>query len=157
MWPRLGSQGVERDLDPEAEMLHFLRQEIPNATEIGPWRLEAVNSTAGTIAMQVCRQAGKSCVLATRAVRRLKLRHTVLCVAPAERQPSVLARRDVRTVVKSAWEHELCSHHFWRARPNRHGIPRVLNQFELNRLAGYALDDCNPFVNAFTADQALHL
>ncbi|WP_417809634.1 terminase large subunit domain-containing protein [Thioclava sp.] len=84
---------VERDLDPEAEMLHFLRQEIPNATEIDPWQLEAVNSTAGTIAMRVCRQAGKSCVLATRAVRRLKLGHTVLCLAPAERQTREISRK----------------------------------------------------------------
>ncbi|MEP5384685.1 MAG: hypothetical protein ABJQ23_14905 [Shimia thalassica] len=85
--------GLERDLDPAAEMLHFLRQEIPNATEVDPWQLEAVNSTAGTIAMRVCRQAGKSCVLATRAVRRLKQGHTVLCLAPADRQSREIGRK----------------------------------------------------------------
>lgn len=84
---------VERDLDPGTEMLHFLRQEIPTATEVDPWQLEAVLSNAGTIAMRVCRQAGKSCVLATRAVRRLKQGHTVLCLAPAERQTREISRK----------------------------------------------------------------
>ena len=84
---------LERDLDPAAEMLHFLQQEIPNATDVDPWQCEAVLSTAGTIAMRVCRQAGKSCVLATRAVRRLKQGHTVLCLAPADRQSREIGRK----------------------------------------------------------------
>lgn len=84
---------IERDLDPSAEMLHFLRQEIPTATEIDPWQVEAVMSNAPTIAMRVCRQAGKSCVLATRAVRRLKQGHTVICLAPAERQTREISRK----------------------------------------------------------------
>ena len=86
-------EGLERDLDPAAEMLHFLRQEIPNAMDIDPWQFEAVMSDAGTIAMRVCRQAGKSCVLATRAVRRLKQGHTVLCLAPADRQSREIGRK----------------------------------------------------------------
>ncbi len=84
---------VERDLDVGVEMLHFVQTEVPNATEIDPWQLEAVMSTEATVAMRVCRQAGKSCVLATRAVRRLKKGHTVICLAPAERQTREISRK----------------------------------------------------------------
>lgn len=84
---------LERDLDAEAEMLHFLRHEVPNAGGIDPWQLEAVMADAPTVAMRVCRQAGKSCVLATRAVRRLKRGHTVICLAPAERQTREISRK----------------------------------------------------------------
>lgn len=85
--------GLERDLDPKSEMLHFLRQEIPNATDIDPWQCEAITSTARTVALLVCRQAGKSCVLATRGVRELKTGGTVICLAPAERQTREITRK----------------------------------------------------------------
>ncbi|AXT25928.1 hypothetical protein D1823_04630 [Ruegeria sp. AD91A] len=84
---------VERDLDVGAEMLHFLRQEVPNAQSVDPWQLEAVTSVASTVAMRVCRQAGKSCVLATRGVRELKRGGTTICLAPAERQTREITRK----------------------------------------------------------------
>lgn len=84
---------VERDLDPASEMLHFLRQEVPTATEVDPWQVEAVTSTAQTVALLVCRQAGKSCVLATRGVQELKRGGTIICVAPAERQTREITRK----------------------------------------------------------------
>jgi len=84
---------IERDLDPGAEMLHFLRQEVPSATSVDPWQLEAVMSNAPTVAMRVCRQAGKSCVLATRGVRELKRGGTTICLAPAERQTREITRK----------------------------------------------------------------
>ena len=84
---------VERDLDAGAEMLHFLRQEVPNAQSVDPWQLEAVMSDAPTVAMRVCRQAGKSCVLATRGVRELKRGGTTICLAPAERQTREITRK----------------------------------------------------------------
>ncbi len=49
---------IERDLDPGAEMLHFLRQEVPTATHVDPWQVEAITSDAQTVALLVCRQAG---------------------------------------------------------------------------------------------------
>lgn len=42
---------IERDLDPGAEMLHFLRQEVPNATHVDPWQIEAITSKAQTVAL----------------------------------------------------------------------------------------------------------
>lgn len=84
---------VERDLDAGAEMLHFLRQEVPSAKLVDPWQLEAVTSDAPTVAMRVCRQAGKSCVLATRGVRELKRGGTTICLAPAERQTREITRK----------------------------------------------------------------
>lgn len=88
-WCRL----VERDLDPGAEMLHFLRQEVPGATSVDPWQVEAITSDAQTVALLVCRQAGKSCVLATRGVRELKSGSTTICLAPAERQTREITRK----------------------------------------------------------------
>lgn len=84
---------VERDLDAGAEMLHFLQQEVPGAQSVDPWQLEAVMSDAPTVAMRVCRQAGKSCVLATRGVRELKRGGTTICLAPAERQTREITRK----------------------------------------------------------------
>ncbi len=85
--------GVERDLDPAAKMLHFLRQEMPDATEPDPWQIEAISSTAATVALRVCRQAGKSCVLATRGVAELERGGTTICLAPAERQTREITRK----------------------------------------------------------------
>ncbi|PIV78578.1 MAG: hypothetical protein COW54_08660 [Rhodobacteraceae bacterium CG17_big_fil_post_rev_8_21_14_2_50_63_15] len=84
---------IERDLDPAAEMLHFLRQEVPSATHVDPWQIEAITSNAQTVALLVCRQAGKSCVLASRGVRELKNGGTTICVAPAERQTREITRK----------------------------------------------------------------
>lgn len=85
--------GLERDLDPAAEMLHFLRQEVPSAKAVDPWQAEAITSTARTVALLVCRQAGKSCVLATRGVRELKNGGTTICLCPAERQSREISRK----------------------------------------------------------------
>lgn len=84
---------VERDLDPAAKMLHFIREEIPDATGIDPFQLEALTSTAQTIAMVVARQAGKSCVLAAKGVMALERGETVICLAPAERQTREITRK----------------------------------------------------------------
>ncbi|SOH95236.1 hypothetical protein SAMN06273572_108110 [Monaibacterium marinum] len=84
---------IERDLDPGAEMLHFLQQEVPTATHVDPWQVEAIMSDAQTVALLVCRQAGKSCILATRGVRELKRGGTIICVAPAERQTREITRK----------------------------------------------------------------
>lgn len=84
---------LERDLDPVAKMLHFLRQEAPKALAPDPWQIEAVTSEAPTVALRVCRQAGKSCVLATRGVMELERGGTTICLAPAERQTREITRK----------------------------------------------------------------
>lgn len=83
---------VERDLDLAAKMAHFLQTEFPNA-QPDPWQVEAINSDAQTVALLVCRQAGKSCVLATRGVRELERGGTTICLAPAERQTREITRK----------------------------------------------------------------
>ncbi|MCR9124794.1 MAG: hypothetical protein NXH82_01575 [Rhodobacteraceae bacterium] len=93
---------VERDLDPSAEMLHFLRQEIPDAESVDPWRIEAITSNAQTVALLVCRRAGKSCVLAARGVRKLKNGGTTICLAPAERQTHAPRQADHRARPKAS-------------------------------------------------------
>lgn len=84
---------VERDLDPAAKMLSFIQQEIPEATAIDPFQLEAITSASPTIAMVVARQAGKSSVLAAKGVMELEKGGTVICLAPAERQTREITRK----------------------------------------------------------------
>ncbi len=72
---------------------------------------------------------------------------------PIAHQPSILARRNMGAIMKSAREHILSSHHFWRVCPGRHTIPCVLSEFELNRLTGFALHDSHPFASAFATDE----
>lgn len=84
---------VERDLDPAAKMLHFIREEIRDAMAVDPFQLDAITSTTPTIAMVVARQAGKSCVLAAKGVMALERGETVICLAPAERQTREITRK----------------------------------------------------------------
>lgn len=84
---------VERDLDPGAQMLHFLRQEVPTATEAEWYQVEALTSTASTLALNICRQAGKSSTLAAMGVRELQAGGTTIALCPAERQVRELTRK----------------------------------------------------------------
>lgn len=85
-------QLVEADHDPALNMARFLSTEIPGAYP-DPWQVEAFMSDAQTVALLVCRQAGKSCVLASRGVRELERGGTTICLAPAERQTREITRK----------------------------------------------------------------
>ena len=86
-------QGLERRLDPAARMSHFLSLELGQNVVADDFQIEAITSRAPMVAMRVCRQAGKSCVLATRAVMELERGGTVIAVAQAERFAKELARK----------------------------------------------------------------
>ena len=86
-------QGLERRLDPAARMSHFLSLELGQDVVADDFQVEAITSRAPMVAMRVCRQAGKSCVLATRAVMELERGGTVIAVAQAERFAKELARK----------------------------------------------------------------
>ena len=58
-----------------------------------PWQRQVLRSTCSTIALRVCRQAGKSCCLATLAIVEMRRGGTVLVICPAERQAKELARK----------------------------------------------------------------
>lgn len=83
---------VAGDNDPALQMTRFLQTEIPNA-EADPWQVEAFSSDAETTCLLVCRQAGKSCVLAARGVRELERGGIVVATAPAERQVKEITRK----------------------------------------------------------------
>ncbi|MEP1694951.1 MAG: terminase family protein [Paracoccaceae bacterium] len=83
---------VEQDIDPAVKIAAFLQTEFPGA-EPDPWQVEVVTSDAQAVALLVCRQAGKSCVLATRGVRELERGGTAICLAPAERQTREITRK----------------------------------------------------------------
>ena len=85
--------GLERRLDPAARMSHFLSLELGQNVVADDFQIEAITSRAPMVAMRVCRQAGKSCVLATRAVMELERGGTVIAVAQAERFAKELARK----------------------------------------------------------------
>lgn len=87
-WCRL----VEGDHDPFLKMGRYLSTEIPNSVA-DPWQVEAFTSVAQTVALLVCRQAGKSCVLAARGVSELERGGTTICLAPAERQTREITRK----------------------------------------------------------------
>lgn len=89
----LWCEQVERDLDPGAQMLHFLRQEVPTATEAEWYQVEALTSSASTLALNICRQAGKSSTLAAMGVRELQAGGTTIALCPAERQVRELTRK----------------------------------------------------------------
>lgn len=79
--------GLERDLDPVARLSHWIGHE-PD-----PWQVEAFTTQASEIALRVGRQAGKTSVLAARAVEELHVPDSLtICVAPAERQAKIIAR-----------------------------------------------------------------
>jgi len=62
-------------------------------SEADPWQRQVLRSTSSTIALRVCRQAGKSCCLATLAIVEMRRGGTVLVICPAERQAKELARK----------------------------------------------------------------
>ena len=74
-------------------MSHFLSLELGQDVVADAFQVEAITSTAPIVAMRICRQAGKSCVLATRAVMELEKGGTVIAVAQAERFAKELARK----------------------------------------------------------------
>lgn len=78
---------LERRLDPVAQMAHFL-DGTPD-----PWQAEAIMSNAPTLALRVCRQAGKSEVLGTLGVQELQRGGTTIALCPAERQVRELVRK----------------------------------------------------------------
>lgn len=84
---------LERRLDPAARMSHFLSLELGQDVVADPFQVEAITSQAPTVALRICRQAGKSCVLATRAVMELERGGTVIAVAQAERFAKELCRK----------------------------------------------------------------
>ncbi len=86
-------KGLERHLDPAARMSHFLSLELGKDVEADAFQVEAIMSRSPMVAMRICRQAGKSCVLATRAVMELEKGGTVIAVAQAERFAKELARK----------------------------------------------------------------
>lgn len=57
------------------------------------WQARVLRSATSTIALRVCRQAGKSSCLATLAVIAMRRGETVLVICPAERQAKELARK----------------------------------------------------------------
>ena len=65
------------------------------------WQRRALASTAATMALRVCRQAGKSSVLAALAIGAMERGKTVLVLAPAERQAKELARKVVSFLPKT--------------------------------------------------------
>jgi hypothetical protein len=80
---------LEERLDPTVLFQRFL-----DGKPADDWQREALLSTASTIALRVCRQAGKSCFLATRAVIEMrKPSTTTLVLCPAERQAKEIARK----------------------------------------------------------------
>lgn len=60
-------EGLERELDPVARLRHWIGHE-PD-----PWQIGAFTTEASEIALRVGRQAGKTSVLAARAVEELHI------------------------------------------------------------------------------------
>ena len=86
-------QNLERHLDPAARMSHYLSLELGQDVVADDFQVEAITSKSPMVAMRICRQAGKSCVLATRAVMELEKGGTVIAVAQAERFAKELCRK----------------------------------------------------------------
>ena len=84
---------LERRLDPGALMAHFLSLELGRPATPDPFQVEAITSTAATVALRIARQSGKSCVLAARGVMELQKGGTTICLAPAERQTREITRK----------------------------------------------------------------
>lgn len=78
---------LEERLDPVLLFERFVEGEAD------PWQRQVLRSSASTMAIRVCRQAGKSCCLATLAIVEMRRGGTVLVISPAERQAKELARR----------------------------------------------------------------
>lgn len=58
--------------------------------------------------------------------------------------------------MKSAGEHVPAPNHLGSIHPVGHGIPRILSEFELNGLAGLALDDRSALANPLAAEKVVH-
>ena len=76
---------------------------------------------------------------------------------PATDKPSVLARRDMWSVMKEAWKHRSARNHLRRIDPGQNGFTRIFRQFELNgRLVLLWITETrsrtrSPFTRSFTA------
>jgi len=80
-------EDLERKLDPSIRLAHWIGHEPDE------WQVEAFNTRAPEVALRVGRQAGKTSVLAARAVEELHIPESLtICVAPAERQAKIIAR-----------------------------------------------------------------
>lgn len=78
---------LEERLDPVLLFERFVE------SDADPWQRQVLLSSASTMALRVCRQAGKSCCLATLAIIEMRQGGTVLVICPAERQARELARK----------------------------------------------------------------
>lgn len=78
---------LEERLDPVLLFERF----IGNAAD--GWQARLLRSASPTVAIRVCRQAGKSCCLATLAIIEMRRGGTVLVLAPSERQAREIARK----------------------------------------------------------------
>ncbi|TIX48855.1 terminase large subunit domain-containing protein [Alteraurantiacibacter aquimixticola] len=78
---------LEERLDPVLLFERF----VGNSAD--GWQARILRSSAATMALRVCRQAGKSCCLATLAIVEMRKGGTVLVICPAERQAKELARK----------------------------------------------------------------
>lgn len=86
-------EDLERQLDPAARLAHWIGHD-PD-----PWQIDAFTNTASEVALRVGRQAGKTSVLAARAVEELHVPGSLtICVAPAERQAKIIAREIGRQI-----------------------------------------------------------
>jgi hypothetical protein len=80
-------EDLERQLDPAARLAHWIGHE-PD-----PWQVEMFSTRASEVACRFSRQAGKTSVLAARAVEELHVPESLtICIAPAERQAKIIAR-----------------------------------------------------------------
>ena len=78
---------LEERLDPVLLFERFVE------SEADPWQRQVLRSSSETIALRVCRQAGKSCCLATLAIIEMRRGGTVLVLCPALRQAAEIARK----------------------------------------------------------------
>jgi hypothetical protein len=78
---------LEERLDPVLLFERFVE------AEADPWQQQVLRSDSTTMAIRVCRQAGKSCCLATLAIVEMRRGGTVLVLCPAERQARELAKK----------------------------------------------------------------
>lgn len=85
------AQGLERSLDPRVRLAHWIGHEPDD------WQVEMFSTRSSEVACRVSRQAGKTSVLAARAVEELHIPESLsLCIAPAERQAKIIAREIAR-------------------------------------------------------------
>ncbi|WP_170571168.1 terminase large subunit domain-containing protein [Ruegeria atlantica] len=89
-------EDLERSLDPSARLAHWIGHRPDQ------WQLDAFLSKSSEVALRVCRQAGKTSVLAARAVEELHVPESLtICIAPAERQSKIIAREISRQLRKT--------------------------------------------------------